>query len=267
MPVGYGVGDHRLFVVDFAMASMIGTCPPKIVRPALHRLNTKISGCALWYNRALQRNILRYQLLERMINVANVHDGKEIILAKLNQLNREGEQYMQHAKKKCRWIKSGRIPFSPEALLWIRQCHVYRSLLRWHAGKIRNRGNLKHTARQCQIKNLFFLSMEELQLRLKICKTKCNYFRKHGKRCCQQHLTQCLKAAKDREDEEAEQKILAIIQREKDCLFWRRLNFALGKHIQSCSVREVQVEDGNGGVLEFDTQEGVQNAIFNEVHW
>jgi hypothetical protein len=26
------------------------------------------------------------------------------------------------------------------------------------------------------------------------------------------------------------------------------------------------VEDGNGGVLEFDTQEGVQNAIFNEVH-
>ena len=33
------------------------------------------------------------------------------------------------------------------------------------------------------------------------------------------------------------------------------------------SVCEVQVEDGNGGVSEFDTQEGVQNAIFNEVHW
>jgi hypothetical protein len=31
MLVGYGVNDHRLFVVDFAMASMIGTCPPKIV--------------------------------------------------------------------------------------------------------------------------------------------------------------------------------------------------------------------------------------------
>jgi hypothetical protein len=147
MPVGYGVGDHRLFVVDFAMASMIGTCPPKIVRPALRRLNTKISGCALWYNRALQKNTLRHQLLERMINVANLHDGKEIILAKLNQLYWEGEQYIRHAKKKCCWIKSGRIPFSPEASLWIRQCQVYRSLLRWHARKIRNRGNLKRTAR------------------------------------------------------------------------------------------------------------------------
>ena len=55
--------------------------------------------------------------------------------------------------------------------------------------------------------------------------------------------------------------------REKDLLFWRHLNFALGKHIQGRSVCEVQVEDGNGGVSEFDTQEGVQNAIFNEVHW
>ena len=122
MPVGYGVSDHRLFVVDFTTASMIGTCPPKIVRPALHRLNTKLSGCALWYNRVLQRNILRHRLLKRMINVANLHEGKEIILAKLNQLDQEGEQYMRHAEKKCRRIKSGRIPFSPEALLPSRDC-------------------------------------------------------------------------------------------------------------------------------------------------
>ena len=27
------------------------------------------------------------------------------------------------------------------------------------------------------------------------------------------------------------------------------------------------MQDGNGGVLEFDTQEGVQNEIFNDVHW
>jgi hypothetical protein len=42
MPVGYGVGDHCLFAVDFSTASMIGTCPPKIIPPALRRLNTKI---------------------------------------------------------------------------------------------------------------------------------------------------------------------------------------------------------------------------------
>ncbi len=232
MPVGYGIGDHRLFVVDFSTASMIGTCPPKIVHPALRRLNTKIPGCALWYNQVLQKNILRHQLLERMINVAKSHKSKEMILAQLNQLDREGEQYMKHAEKKYHRIKSGRIPFSPEASLWIHHCQVYRSLLRWHAGKIRNRGNLKRTTRRCRIEAPFFLLVEELKLRLKICKQKCDYFRKYGKRRhCQQHLNQCLEAAKDRVDYEAEQKILAIIQQEKDCSFWRRLNFALGKHI------------------------------------
>jgi hypothetical protein len=37
MPVGYGVGDHRLFVVDFAAALLVETgCSQQIVQPALH---------------------------------------------------------------------------------------------------------------------------------------------------------------------------------------------------------------------------------------
>jgi hypothetical protein len=73
---------------------------------------------------------------------------------------------MIHAEKKCQKLKSGRIPFSPEVLLWIRQSQVYRSLLRWHAGKIRNHGNLQRTSRQCHINALFELTVEDIKLRL-----------------------------------------------------------------------------------------------------
>jgi hypothetical protein len=73
--------------------------------------------------------------------------------------------------------------------------------------------------------------VEELKLQLEICKQKCNYFRKHWKRHCRQHLDQRLAAVKDKADEEAKWKILAIIRQEKDFSFWGRLNFALGKHI------------------------------------
>jgi hypothetical protein len=117
MPVGYRVGDHRLFVGGFSTASMTGTCLPKIVQPALHRLNTKIRGCALRYNRSLQKNSLCHQLLERMIHVAESEKKKEAILVKLNELDQEREQYIKHAEKKCHQIKLGHIPFSPEALL------------------------------------------------------------------------------------------------------------------------------------------------------
>ncbi len=65
MPVGYGVGDHCLFVVDFATTLLVGTgCMQKIIRPALHCLNTRIKGCTQWYDKALKRNILRHRLLE-----------------------------------------------------------------------------------------------------------------------------------------------------------------------------------------------------------
>ena len=70
----------------------------------------------------------------------------------------------------------------------------------------------------------------------------------------------------EREDNAAKRNILATIKREKDKAFWRRHNYTLGKHICGRSVRVVQVEDGAGGVLDFDTKEAVQKAIFNKVH-
>jgi hypothetical protein len=81
-----------------------------------------------------------------MVNAASSDETKEVIL-ELNKLDKEGEAYMKHAEKKCRKLKLGCIPFSPEVSLWIPQFQVYRSLLRWHAGKIQNRGNLKRTSR------------------------------------------------------------------------------------------------------------------------
>ena len=43
MPVGCGVVDHRMFVIDFLTLSLKGCNPPKIVRAAARRLNIMIS--------------------------------------------------------------------------------------------------------------------------------------------------------------------------------------------------------------------------------
>jgi hypothetical protein len=147
----------------------------------------------------------------------------------LNKLDRQSREIMLHAERKCRRIKSGRIPFSPEAALWIRRTQVYRSLLRYHQGHIRNRGNLKRTAWRCGILQCFSIPIEGILLRLKVCVEKCGYFRKHGKQYRRKHLYKCLQDAKDAEDDAREKEILAIIQSEKDRSFWRRINYAMGK--------------------------------------
>ena len=72
---------------------------------------------------------------------------------------------MLNAEKKCRRIKSGRIPFLPQASIWIRRSQLYCSLLRFHLGKIRNRGNLKRAVRRCKIHSPFTLSLQEIDIR------------------------------------------------------------------------------------------------------
>jgi hypothetical protein len=174
---------------------------------------------------------------------------------------------MLNAERKCHRIKSGRIPFLLEAALWIRQTQVYRSLLQYHRGLIWNRGNLKRTARRCGILNCLALSVEDILAHLKLCIKQCNYYRIHGKQYRQKHLQKCLQTAREMEDDRRKKEILAIIQREKDRSFWRRINYSMGK-AHGGSVWRVLVESGDqeGILTEYTRAESVQEAIFTHIH-
>jgi hypothetical protein len=61
------------------------------------------------------------------------------------------------------------------------------------------------------------------------------------------------------------EKIVAIIQWEKQRAFWRRLNFVTGKK-QTRSATSIQVPLPSGLVTEVNMQEPVEDAIFSMVH-
>ena len=130
MPVGYGVGDHRMFVIDFFTSSLIGCNPPKIVRAAARTLNTMIPGVEAKYVNMLEALMEHHKIVHKVQRLLG--DGlSEVELKRgLDALDVEMRQYMYAAEKKCRRVESGRIPFSPEASKWIRKAQVYRSLLR-----------------------------------------------------------------------------------------------------------------------------------------
>ena len=127
---------------------------------------------------------------------------------------------MRHVEKICHKIKCCRIPFSPELALWIRWVQVYQLLLRFHKGRIKNRGNLKRSARRCNIPHPFSMSMQEIALRLKECKRESTFYQEHGVQFRRKHLKTRKKAAQNKADDEAFHKICAIIQREQQRDFW-----------------------------------------------
>ncbi len=147
----------------------------------------------------------------------------------INNIDREGWDYMRHAEKLCRKIKCCRIPYSPEAAIWIWRAQVYYSIIRWDKGKIQNKGNLKRAARRCNIQNPLGMSMAEVLLRVEECKRECKFYQEHGRRFRNKHLAEWMRSAQECNNEEAFKKIGDIITREKQRLFWRRLNFFTGK--------------------------------------
>jgi hypothetical protein len=183
----------------------------------------------------------------------------------MNSIDGEGKQYMKHCEKKCRKIKSGRIPFSPESSVWIRRKQVYESLLRYKEGKIRNHSNLRRSAQRCGIKRPLRLTRAAIMERLVVCDERCGYFRKHGHRYRKRHLKNRLAVARATHNRVAEQKILEIIKRERERAFWRRINYSMSKRAGR-SVRMVQVEMEDGTVREAVGQESVEQAIFDEIH-
>jgi len=209
MPAGYGIGDHRLFVINMHTSSLIGTASPRARRASSRRLNNRLPHVAKKYAASLEANIIRHRLIEKLGNAHTHGQDKEDTQNRINRVDKEGGQYMTHAERNCRKLKSGRICFSPESVIWIKREQIYR-------------------------------------------------YRK-------KHLLARAGTAKEEGREEAAVKILAIIKREQDRSFWRRLNYTCGK-ARTPPPTSVQVEGPNGTVTEHNTKKTVNTAIWMEIH-
>ena len=265
MPCGYGAGDHRLFVIDFLISSMVGQSPIKVIRPAARRLNTRIPEVATKYITALEKLISRHRLIERLGHAHESGRSNKWIARQINRIDQEGAELMRAAERKCRKIRAGCIPFSPTAMKWLRRLQIYRALRQQKAGKKKNYGNLARAAIRAGIGTPLQLGETELQARIEVCLQKTEALKKTGWAVRRRYLKDKSSDAQERGDEVKVTQILALIRRERERAFWGRLRFALGKK-RGRSVASVQVEDTRGAIMEYSGQQPVQDAIFSEVH-
>jgi hypothetical protein len=111
MPVRYGIGDHRLFVVDLLTSSLVGADPIRVARPCARQLTTKLPGVVRAYNARLEDLVLKHRIIERLGAAHEDSRTNKEAATKMDSVDRDFRDYMLHAEKKCRKIKSGLIPF------------------------------------------------------------------------------------------------------------------------------------------------------------
>ena len=67
MPVGYGLGYHRLFIIEFLKCCLVGTSTPSIFRLAARILNSRITEVAEDYSDKFEHLVIEHKLNERLV--------------------------------------------------------------------------------------------------------------------------------------------------------------------------------------------------------
>jgi hypothetical protein len=88
MPAGYGIGNHRMFIVDLVQSSMIGETPCQIQQLVSCRLNTKgPGGGAAKYIATFKLSLTRHQLIEHLGRAYEKSKLKKALCHRLNKFN------------------------------------------------------------------------------------------------------------------------------------------------------------------------------------
>ncbi len=105
MPFGFGMGNHRAFILDIPLESLVGANPVNIIKPVSRCLNSRLPKCGKAYIESLEKNIVKHCLLERLYNAHTRGYSAEVTASRVIASDEEGKSYMRHAEKICRKIK------------------------------------------------------------------------------------------------------------------------------------------------------------------
>jgi hypothetical protein len=99
----------------------VGPGPPRERRAASRRLNSRLLHVVKKYTENLEENLRQHRLIKKLGEAHSGSTDRESIRSKIGKVDESSMQFMKHAKKKCRRLKSGRISFSPESVIWIKR--------------------------------------------------------------------------------------------------------------------------------------------------
>ena len=100
MPVVYGVGNHRLFIIDFLKSCLVAASPPSIVRLAARRLNLRILEVAEYYSDRFERIVLEQTFILHLGKEHELRSIAQIVKENNNKIDIVSKQYMAQAEKK-----------------------------------------------------------------------------------------------------------------------------------------------------------------------
>lgn len=264
-PHWYGVGDHRVFVVEVSASSMFGGVYPSIGSPKARTLNCKIERCRKQYNRVLKSLCDRHKMHEKLLRIKVLDDSVSAAEYQLlhNRWDNELGDFMASAEEECTKFQSSLIEYSPTVGLWLKRRTILKWILRWHDGQVPDDRNLKRAAARNGIEDPLTSSREDIEARLVACIGHLMELRKIAPELRRKHMRACLVKAIERGDEDAAKEIVRI--RRKECESKRQRN--INKYVkpgQGRMVMAVQVDENDQTVV-YESHDDIVRVVNSRI--
>ncbi len=129
LPSRVGVGDHWIFVLDFASETILGNMFPRVIPLARRLLNCASDKIRNNYIAVLNQLLNRHLMFKKMLCIdrASNHLSPAIVQLRMNKVDMELEQFMKSAEMDSHGYKRSNIEWLPYSSMWIHQWW----LLKW----------------------------------------------------------------------------------------------------------------------------------------
>ena len=256
-PHWFGIGDHRVMLLEISAKAAFNGAYPTIATPAARTLNCKIDRIKRQYCDKLEQLTVAHKMKERLNNIEFLQ-GEEYSIAH-NKWDTELGEYMRCAEKLSTKHRGGSLDYSPTVGQWLKKRAILKWILRWHDGKVPDTRNLLRAARRQAIDNPLQLTRTEVESRLAACMSEIYTLRHQAPALREKHLRWRLGLAKKRGDDSATREINRIIQSEARRRRQRHINSHV-KDPRGRAVFRVTVESPDGITIH-DTKHEVERQV------
>jgi hypothetical protein len=145
----YGLGDHRVFIIDIDLTSLIGDEFPQVVRLPGRKLQAKRYHLRKSYNNFVRRNIRRHRMIERYDSLRLNSQllstpAKQVAI---DSLDNQTTELMLGGEKQCSKKCTGPLEFSPRVSTWIARLRLLRWIRTHKVTPLKDPRNLFRTCR------------------------------------------------------------------------------------------------------------------------
>jgi hypothetical protein len=155
--------------IDVPINLALGYLPSTIAQPSPKRLILQDPRITTKYNKLLQDFLKKYDVLNQIQTLENEINGKMSLaqISKYNQLDRIRIQATQHAQQRCRKLRMGAVPYSPQLCFAGKKIRAWKLLLKKKSGGAVQTKYLQRKLKEADIVDTSLLTISDIQENLR----------------------------------------------------------------------------------------------------